>query len=490
MDSSFPYQSAVSPPKPCDNSHQHSPDFRNLSCAAEAGHQVDAHRKHDFKMSDRNPIMESNFEGSDRTFIDTPIHSSMSQPTDHWDLYHIPTISAWIARQGIVVANSEPVEGSGLSLVEPPMLTHSSLDGTRRCNEPQLAVNQPYGNKFARPIDGASFSSDSTTMPMLPEGSPSEMMKEKLFVTTGQLPLNIDTSSGPLAESPTDRKYSLPDSMTDISSASTSHSMDLPETLSPASLDCNMNYDGVLHKLNTDNSRQMLVWHDHEFPSTMYSELPLGEWHPDVHDLRHQYTPSHLYDYGSHTLFPDVEAVMLSDAMSDGEELSPFSPLAESVWGTEPATFDLQLSNHMAASSCEFAGVSTSLEKPLIPDGTYPLPFSGVQGLMEEGEGVSKVYECKICRFRPSGKAENHAAYFRKHMKTHTAPKVPCYWCSKVFTRQDNATAHAYRVHADQMPPITKRPALVEDSDGEEIIPRKRSQSHESTQPSKRSKIY
>ncbi|KAI8626426.1 hypothetical protein F5Y19DRAFT_222877 [Xylariaceae sp. FL1651] len=52
------------------------------------------------------------------------------------------------------------------------------------------------------------------------------------------------------------------------------------------------------------------------------------------------------------------------------------------------------------------------------------------------------------CDFKPSGKIKNWPAYLRKHMKKHEGHSIPCEFCGRTFTRQDNLTNHLRKVHS------------------------------------------
>ncbi|GAP88242.1 putative zinc finger C2H2-like protein [Rosellinia necatrix] len=54
---------------------------------------------------------------------------------------------------------------------------------------------------------------------------------------------------------------------------------------------------------------------------------------------------------------------------------------------------------------------------------------------------------CPECGFEPTGKPESLKAYLRKHRKTHRRVSLPCDFCNKFFTRQDNRSSHMRRKH-------------------------------------------
>ncbi|KAI0515041.1 hypothetical protein F5B22DRAFT_199407 [Xylaria bambusicola] len=53
------------------------------------------------------------------------------------------------------------------------------------------------------------------------------------------------------------------------------------------------------------------------------------------------------------------------------------------------------------------------------------------------------------CDFRPTGRPENQRPYMRKHLKTHQSNAIPCEYCDKSFTRQDNLTNHIRKAHPE-----------------------------------------
>ena len=495
--------------------HSHQGDSNAPSCDSEAGHQANAYNKHHMGRLTWNQSFANGLKETDGSFLDNSMLPCRSRSTDHWDTYnyypHIEAIgSPWMTTQGVSFFknNLGEEQGSGL-LIEPPVSAPSSLEVTRRYTEPQLPLNQLHGSKFIKPIDGASFNMGNITLPVITEESPDEIMKERFFVSTVPSPLSVEIPSRLSDECPDYRKYSLPESMTDRSSASTSQFTDFPETVSPKSLQCNTDHDGAMHKVDTD-SRKLLVWRPCEPDFTMSS----WEVCPAMCELQHQYTHTHLYDYPQAT-FANGNTMILPDTMPNVEGL--FSLLAESPSAVEPANFDPQLPNQDTEES--FLGItnpSSPLEKSAAPhgcfDGTGSMQFSSVKAedsshavsfqnaapyptpeasspTSPKDSRVSKIYGCNICPFQPSGKFENHAAYLRKHIKTHTNPQVKCCWCEKYFTRQDNATAHAYRAHSDMMPRAVKRSVSAEENEGEETSPTKKYHSTKSPRLSKRRKM-
>ncbi|KAI1424655.1 hypothetical protein F5Y12DRAFT_785199 [Xylaria sp. FL1777] len=71
----------------------------------------------------------------------------------------------------------------------------------------------------------------------------------------------------------------------------------------------------------------------------------------------------------------------------------------------------------------------------------------------------SEMLQCHYvgCDFKPTGRAENLRAYMRKHLKKHQKNVIPCGYCDKPFTRQDNLTNHIRKVHPTVNEPLFKR---------------------------------
>ncbi|KAI0416312.1 hypothetical protein F5X98DRAFT_185646 [Xylaria grammica] len=111
---------------------------------------------------------------------------------------------------------------------------------------------------------------------------------------------------------------------------------------------------------------------------------------------------------------------------------------------------------------------SYAFNEPLVPQGNthlHPSPALSVPSYSTYELSASPMssgpeqLQCPYadCDFRPTGKIENQDAYMRKHVKTHLGNTIPCEYCHKPFTRQDNLTNHIRKIHGDNNDSPSKR---------------------------------
>ena len=428
-----------------------------------------------------NHSFDNGFESMENPSPSLSSHPFESHTIHHGESYHCSSQGA----ETFLSANNEgsfcinkSVEGQASNLAEPMRNPRANESGDlRRHTAPQLPVGQLSGGGLDMLSDSASFDSGFNTQSPATKIPIDQNMKTNSVGSVDSSPGQIAALS--LASSPIDRKLSISESSIEPSSASTTTSFMYSDMISPMSTQ-EETFFNAISTPSPYTCTQVPAWpslssQPDSTPNGMDPSptfLPEKQMYPELEEYSHQdtYLGNCMFTdalaYGGELISPLTGPnVSTTDAdLHSFEQQVPghgmeVTPLRNP---TSPNTFDMSMISH----GC-FDGVgptqppTTQAEtaNPPLNDDVSPSSSPRAQSpASSRVDGATTFLQCDRCPFQPKGKGTNLKAYLRKHKKTHAKNEVKCGECGKVFTRQDNATAHFNRVHRSGRTLVAKRP--------------------------------